>query len=73
MNCQEIFENLSDYLDEDLAQIKCRELELHLKTCKNCRVVVDTLRQTIELYHSIPSQKIPDDVRLRLHRIINLR
>lgn len=73
MNCQEIFENLSDYLDEDLAQIKCRELELHLGTCRNCRVVVDTLRQTIELYHSIPSQKMPDDVRLRLHRIINLR
>lgn len=72
MNCQEIFEALSDYIDEELAERKCREIERHLKTCHNCRVVVDTLRQTIALYHAIPSQRLPDEVRLRLHKIIKL-
>lgn len=72
MDCQEIFEALSDYIDENMAQKKCRELERHLQTCQNCRVVVDTLRRTVALYHSMPDEEVPDDVRLRLHRIIRL-
>ena len=73
LDCQEILEALSDYIDEDLAKIKCRELERHLETCHNCRVVVDTLRHTIALYHSIPGQRVPEDVRLRLHKVIKLK
>ncbi len=73
MDCQEIFEELSDYIDENLARQKCRELERHLETCHNCRVVVDTLRRTVALYHSMPDEEVPEDVRLRLHKIIRLK
>ena len=72
MDCQEIFETLSDYIDESMAQKKCRELERHLETCHNCRVVVDTMRRTVALYHSLPDEEMPEDVRLRLHKIIHL-
>jgi anti-sigma factor RsiW len=68
----EIFESLSEYVDEELAAKTCKEIEVHLADCENCRVVVNTLRRTVTLYHSIPEQTIPGDVRLRLHKKIML-
>lgn len=72
MDCQEIFESLSEYLDEELAAKKCREIERHLVDCCNCQVVVDTLRKTVALYHAIPSHTMPESARLSLHRVISL-
>lgn len=72
MDCMEIFESLSEYVDEELAAKTCKEIEVHLADCENCRVVVNTLRRTVTLYHSIPEQTIPGDVRLRLHKKIML-
>ena len=73
MDCREIFEGLSEYIDKELADKTCREIESHLKDCHNCRVVVNTLRQTVTLYHEAPSQEIPGDVRVRLHKVIKLK
>ncbi|MHB1390724.1 MAG: anti-sigma factor family protein [Thermoleophilia bacterium] len=72
MDCQEIFEGLSDYVDDELAEETCREINRHLKDCYNCRVVVNTLKRTISLYHTFPKQEMPDDVRDRLHATIRL-
>ena len=73
MDCREIFEGLSDYIDEELADKTCREIENHLKDCYNCRVVVNTLRQTVTLYQETPSEELPGDVRMRLHKVIRLQ
>jgi anti-sigma factor RsiW len=70
MDCKEIFESLSEYIDEELAVKTCEEIEVHLADCENCRVVVNTLRRTVTLYHAIPTETIPGDVRLRLHKKI---
>lgn len=72
MDCQEIFESLSDYIDEDLADRKCAEIERHLKDCYNCKVVVDTIRKTVTLYHAIPSRLMPEELRLKLHQVIRI-
>lgn len=72
MDCQEIFDSLSEYIDEELALKTCREIETHLADCENCRVVVNTLRRTVTLYHSIPAESVPGDVRLRLHKMIRM-
>jgi len=73
MDCREIFEGLSEYIDEELADKTCREIESHLKDCDNCRVVVNTLRKTVTLYREVPAPEIPGDVRTRLHAVIRLR
>jgi predicted anti-sigma-YlaC factor YlaD len=73
MDCREIFEGLSDYIDRDMAEKTCREIELHLKDCYNCRVVVNTLKQTVTLYQEAPSIEVPGDVSMRLHKIIQLK
>lgn len=66
-NCHDLLETLSDYIDGDLDANLCAELEQHLQGCKNCKVVVDTMRKTIELYqHESDSQDVPTDVKKRL-------
>jgi predicted anti-sigma-YlaC factor YlaD len=73
MNCQEILEGLSEYIDEELAEKTCREIESHLKDCYNCRVVVNTLRMTVTMYQEVPVPEMPGDVRTRLHKVIRLK
>ncbi|TMQ69726.1 MAG: zf-HC2 domain-containing protein [Candidatus Eisenbacteria bacterium] len=52
MNCQELLEQLGDYLDEEARQELCREIEEHLERCHDCRLVVDKTRKTIVLYQA---------------------
>lgn len=72
MDCHEMFEGLSEYIDDELAEEACREIQKHLETCQNCRVVINTLKKTVSLYHAIPPEELPGDVRLRLHKIIRM-
>ncbi len=72
MNCNEIFESLSDFIDAERSDDACREIEKHLDGCRNCRIVVNTLRKTVTLYHSLPREEVPGETRMRLHRVIHL-
>jgi anti-sigma factor (TIGR02949 family) len=72
-NCEELLESLSAYIDGDLAPALCQELEKHLEGCDNCRVVLNTTKRTIELVHSpVEKSDLPDDVRERLFKRLNL-
>jgi anti-sigma factor RsiW len=72
-NCNHLLSSLSDYVDGDLGQELCHEIERHLADCENCRVVVDTLRKTVYLYHATATPpEVPDDVRERLFLRLNL-
>jgi len=65
--CKHLLGNLSEYIDGELQAELCAELEQHLQECDDCRVVVNTLRKTIELYRqtSAPTD-LPGSVRERL-------
>jgi len=52
VNCQELLEQLGDYLDEEMRQDLCRQIEEHLERCHDCRLVVDKTRKTIVLYQA---------------------
>lgn len=70
-DCRQLLNSLSDYVDGDLPQELCDEIELHMNDCDNCRIVVDTLSKTISLYQtSSEPAVVPEDVRQRLfHRL----
>ena len=70
--CRELLKDLSDYVDGDLDETLCLEIEHHMAECDNCRVVVDTLRRTVELYHTLPPEPMPGDVEARLLRRLEL-
>ncbi len=70
--CQEIKQQLSDYLDGELDPAVCAELEQHLRGCDNCRVMVDTLHKTILLYREYSRTPPPAGVHERLVRVLKL-
>jgi predicted anti-sigma-YlaC factor YlaD len=66
--CHNLLDSLSSYVEHDLSPELCLEIERHLAGCENCRVVINTLRKTIDLYHdTTPAAVVPDDVLERLY------
>ncbi len=72
--CKTLLGSLSDYVDGGLSEELCQEIENHIAGCQNCRVVVDTLRKTLYLYHESATEpaEVPAVVRERLFKILNL-
>ncbi len=71
--CRELLDYVSDYIDGELEASVCAEVEAHLASCPNCRIMVDTVRKTITLYHSQASAGLPSDVQDRLYKVLNLK
>ncbi len=71
--CHELLGWLCDYIDGDLSQELCDQLDRHIAECNDCRVVVDTLRKTIYLYRvTNASTDVPGGVRERLFKTLRL-
>lgn len=72
-NCRDLLASLSDYVDGTLQPELCQEIERHMAGCQDCQIVVDTLRKTVSLYRTTtPPPALPDDVRNRLYRRLDL-
>jgi anti-sigma factor RsiW len=63
---------MSNYLDGEASAELCAEIERHLDGCAECRVVVDTLRKTISLYHELPQPELSSEARWRLYKSLDL-
>ena len=72
--CQTLLCLLSDYVDGELSEELCRQIEMHTAGCDNCRVVIDTLRKTISLYRASAAEpvEIPVETRDHLFKTLNL-
>lgn len=71
--CRKLLASLSDYVDGDLEEMICADIEQHMAGCENCRIVVDTLRKTVSLYQVTAEEPcLPTDVRQRLLRRLDL-
>jgi len=70
-SCRNLLGSLSEYVDGELEETLCAEIERHLTDCENCRIVVDSLHKTVSLYQTVAEQtSVPDGVRERLfHRL----
>jgi len=73
--CKKYLALLSDYADDELEQDLCKSLEDHMANCENCMIVVNTMKKTIDLYHTVDDEDeptLPDDVRTRLVKRLSL-
>lgn len=66
MDCNEVLQQLSDYLDDEAREELCRQIEAHLTQCHDCQVYVDTVKKTIVLFQSDRKVEIPVSVASRL-------
>lgn len=69
--CKDIFALLSQYLDEELPDDVCREIDAHLSGCAACVQFVESLKKTIEFCRNCPSPEctdpLPDSAREELY------
>jgi anti-sigma factor RsiW len=71
--CRQLLGSLSEYVDGELDDELCSVLEQHIEDCEDCRIVVDTLRKTVYLYHATAENEvIPTDIKKRLYKSLNL-
>ena len=69
--CKKHFEKISEYLDAELDDPACKEIEEHLKDCPECLECLNSLKKSIKLCKETKDEKIPTDIRERLRS--NLR
>jgi predicted anti-sigma-YlaC factor YlaD len=73
VNCRSIVRELSNYLDEALDSTLRASIEKHLENCEDCRVVVDTTKQTIQIFCNSEPAPLPEDTRQRLRDALKSR
>jgi hypothetical protein len=70
MTCTEFLKILDDVLDESIAVETRTEIEIHLRQCGHCEVVLNTTRKTIEIFQCHEVYELPTEVSERLHSAI---
>ena len=70
LTCQEVLDQLSEYLDADARDELVGAVDHHLGVCVHCRIEVDTVRRTILLYRSEERVVLPTHLSLRLNEAL---
>jgi anti-sigma factor RsiW len=63
--CRDMLGRISRYLDGELDQVECRDIEEHCRGCAPCAALVDGLRETIGLCQEAGRAPLPEAVRRR--------
>ena len=71
--CSEYIGELNDYLDGELDSELCEEIERHVGECENCRIMVDSLRQTVKLCREGRSETLPSSLQDKLNQALKER
>mgnify|MGYP000987956680 CR=1 FL=1 len=67
MNCKEVQENLSLYLDQELSEEEMSAVKSHLVNCLACREELASLRETVSLLSSLEEVIPPASFRRELY------
>jgi RNA polymerase sigma-70 factor (ECF subfamily) len=66
--CKELFAELSNYLDDELDDSLCEELEKHIDGCEPCKAFLSSLEETIQQCRQAPNESPHSRVAARLRR-----
>lgn len=73
MECKELLAQLGEYIDGELDDCLCEALEEHLDGCDPCRVVVDNLRGTVQIYKNCEPYQVPIEFQKHLSELLRKR
>jgi len=69
-----VMKQLREQLGRDINADVLENLAQHMKECPDCKLYVDTVRQTVELYRVVESPtKVPEEVTERLYKRLHLK
>ncbi len=67
-SCKALFAQLSNYLDEQLDDSLCEELEGHLDRCEPCKAFLASLESTIEHLRAVPADSLNKATAAKIRR-----
>ena len=71
VNCEQVWREVSNYLDGELEPALRLAVEEHIRGCKRCAAVIDGTRNVIQLYSDDRMLEVPFGYSQRLHRRID--
>ena len=71
VNCRELFERLSEFVDGELSQEICEEIRKHMEGCDPCVNFARTLKTTADLCRRMPSQPMPPEIAKELQAVLS--
>lgn len=71
--CPDYINDLNDYLDGGVSPELCAEIEAHIGQCDNCRIMVDTLKQTVSLCREGEQEALPTIIEDKLKSLLKRR
>ena len=67
LDCKEVLDNLSGYIDGEGSEELRRAIELHISRCGRCRVVFDTTGKMLKIVTDAEPFEVPLAVSARLY------
>jgi len=67
IKCEEVWVEVSNYIDGDVEPARRSAIEEHLRACKRCTAVVDGMRNVVQLYGDERMLEVPVGFSRRLH------
>ena len=71
VTCQRVLEELSNFIDGEIDAGLRVQIEDHLKMCKRCTVLHDTLRKVLVIVADERTFELPEGYSERLHSLID--
>lgn len=70
ISCVEVWREISNYVDDDLAPELRARMEAHFKSCAHCKAVLDGTRNVVKLVADGVEYELPSGFSDRLYRKI---
>ncbi len=71
VSCKQVLNELSNFIDDDIDLALKKEIENHLRTCRRCSVMHDTLNKVLIIVGDERAFEIPLGYSERLHAFID--
>ena len=68
--CIELFTKLSEYIDNELDEVSCKDIEAHLADCPCCNACLETLKRTVAFCREVEERPVPETLSQRLQEIV---
>ena len=62
ISCSDFLNEISNYVDDEIAADIRAELEAHLAHCRNCSVLLDSTRKTVQILVDSECFDLPETV-----------
>ncbi len=71
LSCQEVLDQLWEYLDDDARSELRTAIDGHLANCSHCQLEVDSIQHTIHLYQAKENVSVPVHLSEKLTNALN--